>query len=111
MEYVEGTNCYKLLHSQKAKEINLKDLVEKFVSMLQTLADSSVVHDDLKATNFIVTKHNDLFVLDLECLAEKRFRWLFRKKFKRKLGRLMKNWDDLPEVYSMFDDELAKLKI
>jgi tRNA A-37 threonylcarbamoyl transferase component Bud32 len=111
MEYVEGTNCYELLHSQKAKEINLKDLVEKFVSMLQTLADSSVVHDDLKATNFIVTKHKDLFVLDLECLAEKRFRWVFRKKFKRKLERLMKNWEDLPEVYNTFGAELAKLKI
>ncbi len=111
MEYVKGKDCYHLLHSDRVKAVEIKTIVKQFRQLLQTFADTSVLHGDLKATNFLVVENGELYVLDLDSMTEYRLRYGFKKRFNKKLKRLMKNWDDLPEVYDMFGDELAKLKI
>ena len=111
MEYVDGIDCYNLLHSNQPKNINLKNLANKFTKMLQKLADASLNHNDFKATNFILAHDGSLYILDLDGMCECRFRWLFKRSFKKNCRRLMKNWTDLPEVSQIFKEHIDKLKL
>jgi hypothetical protein len=69
--------------------------------MLQSLADHSICHGDLKATNFIAAQGR-LWVVDLDALQRFRMRWRFRRAFKKDLERLTQNWSDAPATEAIF---------
>jgi len=109
-EYVNGSDAYRLMYNQEAKETSQERLAKQFGELLQSFADASISHGDLKATNFILTA-GGLFVVDLDAMREHRTRWRFRQAFTRDCSRLMKNWEDLPEVARTFQKQLSRLKL
>jgi len=106
-EYVDGMNAYNLLHSDWEKESNLGNMVTRFGQLFQLLAGASISHGDSKATNYLIASH-ELFITDLDAMREHRFTGGFRRAFRRDLVRFMQNWADLPEVSSMFREEINK---
>jgi len=107
-EYIKGIDAYHLLHSEKAKEVNQRKLVEQFILLFQQLANASLSHGDFKATNFIVAG-DMLSIIDLDAMREHRSRYGFRRAFNRDLERFMKNWTDVSEVGNIFAELIRDL--
>jgi tRNA A-37 threonylcarbamoyl transferase component Bud32 len=108
-EYVDGTDTYHLLNSDKAGEIDLFGLVKQFGELFRRFASSSISHGDFKATNFIVSDKK-LFITDLDAVCKHRFKWRFQKAFMKDLDRLMQNWKNAPHIAAIFQDEISKIK-
>ena len=81
----------------------------RFGQLFQELAEACISHGDSKATNYIVAG-NGLYITDLDAMREHRFKGRFRRAFTRDLVRFMQNWADLPEVSSMFREEIDKTR-
>jgi len=109
-EYVNGMDAHRLLHSDLSKQTDVEGLVKQFRRLLQLLADASISHGDLKATNFIVTNQG-LCTTDLDAMCEHRFRWRFVRAFRQDLDRLRRNWAALPEIDKMFRDQLTLIQL
>jgi len=108
-EYIDGTDIYHLVNSDKAGEIGLPGLVKQFGELLRMFVSSSISHGDFKATNFILSE-NKLFITDLDAVCKHRFTWRFQKAFMKDLDRLMQNWKNVPHIDALFRDEISKIK-
>jgi tRNA A-37 threonylcarbamoyl transferase component Bud32 len=109
-EYVSGMDAHGWFHSDLSKKKDAEDLVKQFRKLLQSLADASISHGDLKATNFIVTSQG-LCTTDLDAMCEHRFRWQFVRAFRQDLDRLRRNWATLPQIDEMFREQLALIQL
>jgi len=109
-EYIDGTDLYDLITSDKSKEISIEVLSKRFGEILKSLADASMSHGDFKATNFIVTEDR-LFIIDIEGMREHIFKWSLRKALKRDCARFMRNWKDMPEVARIFQNQIKKIEL
>jgi len=103
-------DAHRLFHSDLSKQTDVEGLVKQFRALLQLLADASISHGDLKATNFIVTSQG-LCTTDLDAMCEHRFRWRFARAFRQDLDRLRRNWAALPEIDKMFRDQLTLIQL
>jgi serine/threonine protein kinase len=108
-EYIDGTDTYHLLNSDKAGEIDLFGLVKQFGELLRRFASSSISHGDFKATNFILSDKG-LFITDLDAVCKHRLKRQFQKAFMKDLDRLMQNWENAPHIDALFRDEISKIK-
>ncbi|MCJ7616504.1 MAG: hypothetical protein MUO43_08215 [Desulfobacterales bacterium] len=104
-EYIDGTDLYRLITSDRLKEINIEALSIKFGEILKLLADANMSHGDFKATNFIVAGEK-LYIIDIEGMREHSCRWSLRRSLKRDCRRFMKNWKDMPEVARIFQHQI-----
>ena len=109
-EYIDGTDLYRLITSDKSKEINIEALSISFGEMLKLLADANMSHGDFKATNFIVAGKK-LYVIDIEGMCKHSCRWSLRRSLKRDCRRFMKNWKDIPKVARAFQNQIRKIKL
>jgi len=109
-EYIDGTDLYRLITSDRSKEINIESLSIRFGKMFKALADANMSHGDFKATNFIVADEK-LYIIDIEGMREHSCRWSLRRSLKRDCRRFMKNWKDMPEVARIFQDQIRKIKL
>ena len=109
-EYIDGTDLYRLITSDRSKEINIEALSIRFGEILKSLADASMSHGDFKATNFILAGEK-LYIIDIEGMREHSCRWSLRKSLKRDCRRFTKNWKDMPEVARIFQDQIRKIKL
>ncbi len=109
-EYINGTDLYRLITSDRSKEINIESLSIRFGKILKFLANANMSHGDFKATNFIVAGEK-LYIIDIEGIREHSCRWSLRRSLKRDCRRFMKNWKDMPEVARIFQDQIRKIKL
>ncbi len=107
-EYIDGTDLYRLITSDRSKEINIEALSIRFGEILKLLADACMSHGDFKATNFIVAGEK-LYIIDIEGMREHSCRWSLRRSLKRDCRRFMKNWADMPEVAGVFQNQIKEL--
>jgi len=109
LEYIDGTDLYRLITSDRSKEINIEALSIKFGEMLKLLADANMSHGDFKATNFIVAGKK-LYIIDIEGMRKHSCRWSLKRSLKRDCRRFMKNWKHIPKVASAFQNQIRKIK-
>ncbi len=107
-EYIDGTDLYRLITSDRSKEINIEALSIKFGEILKLLADACMSHGDFKATNFIVAGER-LYLIDIEGMRKHSCRWSLRRALKRDCRRFMKNWKDMPKVARIFQNQIKQL--
>jgi tRNA A-37 threonylcarbamoyl transferase component Bud32 len=106
-EYIDGTDLYRLITSDKSREINIEALSISFGEMLKLLADANMSHGDFKAANFIVAGKK-LYIIDIEGMRKHSCRWSLRRSLKRDCRRFMKNWKDIPKVARAFQNQIRK---
>lgn len=106
-EFVDGTGFNELLSSGNLDEDLIECLAGQFVSFLQLLADQSVAHGDLKASNFILSDKK-LVVLDLDAMTRYRNPFKLRDKIQKDCRRLLKNFQNFPEIHEQFQSHLQK---
>ncbi|MDL1967140.1 MAG: hypothetical protein LWW97_00995 [Deltaproteobacteria bacterium] len=105
-EYIDGTDLYRLITSDRSRKINIEALSIKFGEILKLLDDACMSHGDFKATNFIVADSR-MFIIDIEGMREHIFKWSLRRALKRDCARFMRNWKDMPEVARVFHREMV----
>lgn len=96
-EHVPGED---VLHSLKKEPINSPAwgrVLEQFDTLFHIMRDYSIVHGDMKATNFISTD-TALVVLDLDAMRQEQDRGHFLAAFRKDLRRFAANWQDSPEI-------------
>jgi tRNA A-37 threonylcarbamoyl transferase component Bud32 len=109
-EYIDGTDLYCQITSDKSKEINIEALSISFGEMLKSLADANMSHGDFKATNFIVAGKK-LYIIDIEGMRKHSCKWSLKRSLKRDCRRFMKNWKDIPKVARAFQNQIRKIKL
>ena len=109
-EYIDGTDLYRLITSDRSKEINIEALSIRFGEILKLLADACMSHGDFKATNFIVAGEK-LYLIDIEGMREHICRWSLRRALKRDCRHFMKSWTNLSEVARIFHNQIKKIKL
>ena len=67
-------------------------LLGRLCELLKTLARLRLSHGDLKATNLLVDRDNQLILLDLDALRRHRRPAAFERAFARDIARLRANW-------------------
>jgi len=107
-EYIDGTDLYRLITSDRSKKNNIEALSIRFAAILKLLADSCMSHGDFKATNFIAAGKK-LYLIDIEGMRKHSCRWSLRRALKRDCKRFMKNWADMPEVAGVFQNQIKEL--
>lgn len=109
-EHVSGTNMQELLCSGGKVAESQEMTARLFKQFLQTLANASAAHGDLKASNFLLSDEK-LVVMDLDAMRKYQNRLSLKRKLKKDCRRLLKNWQDKPEIYKRFSRQLEKLHI
>jgi tRNA A-37 threonylcarbamoyl transferase component Bud32 len=108
-EYIEGTDIYHLLNSDRAGEIDLAGILKQFGELLRKFLFSSISHGDFKATNFILSDKGVLFIADLDAVRSHRLERKFKKAFRKDITRFMQNWKNVPRIGALFRDEISKI--
>jgi tRNA A-37 threonylcarbamoyl transferase component Bud32 len=74
---------------------NKEQAANKLISTLNKFCEYSIIHGDLKGSNFLIN-NNTVWVLDLDAMTQHKINWLFQKHWQRDRSRFLKNWDKKP---------------
>lgn len=100
--FVPGKPLLELIASENPSEDRLRELARQFADLWQTLGQLRIGHGDMKATNFVIDRHDKLWLVDLDGMRSYRSHALFRRERRNDLARFMRNWQDRPEVAAIF---------
>ncbi|MGD2138193.1 MAG: lipopolysaccharide kinase InaA family protein, partial [Gammaproteobacteria bacterium] len=111
-EYVAGETAAVLCEAEEAGEggeagesSGKAAFIRAVASLLQQLERCRICHGDMDASSFILAEHGPV-VIDLDTMQEHSSRFVFRHRWRRELGRFMRNWDACPDVAGMFRELL-----
>ncbi|MEE9424910.1 MAG: lipopolysaccharide kinase InaA family protein [Methylococcales bacterium] len=82
---------------QEANPQQIEQYLGCLVDDLQQLYDRMITHGDLKATNWL-WHENKWIWLDLDATRQHRYRRSFTITWHRDIRRLLKNWQDHPQI-------------
>jgi heptose I phosphotransferase len=95
-ERVAGSDVKQLLEKESGQSPQWTTILALFEKFFLSMREHSIVHGDLKATNFLLSQRADgsasLQVLDLDACRLELKRNRFRKYFSRDLRRFYANW-------------------
>jgi tRNA A-37 threonylcarbamoyl transferase component Bud32 len=97
MAHQPGQTIDQALRAAIADPHQVKQLLTKLETLLGQLAAARISHGDCKATNFLLSSGR-LYLVDLDGMRAHRRRSTFRRAFRRDMRRLVRNWQDLPDV-------------
>lgn len=107
-EHVEGTHLMRYLRENQLTTTELDRIASQFAQIWHTLGELRIVHGDLKATNFLVTPHGQLKLIDLDGTFRHWFDITFLPLRDRDWLRFFKNWKGRPEVAAAFRAAVAR---
>ncbi len=105
-EKIEGRILFDVVDDSNVTPLRLTKLATEFRQIWNALGTARLGHRDMKATNFIVDAHDQIWLIDLDAM-----RWyppgsLFARRRSKDLARFMKNWRDHPVAAAAFRDAL-----
>ncbi len=108
-EYVEGIDGREFFGSDDIPNSAKEAMAERVVAALVTLARYRVRHGDLKATNIIIRDVTPYWV-DLDAMREYKTTLLFRPALERDIVRLLRNWEDRPDIRQLFQQAFQRVR-
>ena len=100
-EYVEGPDA-SILPERADPSSEIVSIVE----ILKGLSAAGVTHGDLKASNFLLADQGAV-IIDLDSMREYRDPERKRRAEAKDLQRLLKNWEQSPQMLEQFSDLLG----
>lgn len=94
-EYLPGEDALQFLKKEPINSPAWERTLSQFKDLFATLRDYSIVHGDMKATNFQVTEQG-LAVLDLDGMHQELDAGRYARAREKDLKRFAKNWEDDP---------------
>lgn len=107
--YVPGEDALHFLRNEPKNWPAQARVIEQFRSVLRTFRDYSIVHGDMKATNFHISDKG-IVVLDLDGMYQELNQQRFTKARAKDLQRFAKNWDDSPMLAQQINEMLQRLQ-
>ncbi len=80
------------------------------VNLLQAFSDNQLVHGDLKAQNFLI-EDDGACIVDLDSMFEARSTKVHRTYRKKEVARFSSNWENCPELLSIFFSHLKSMDL
>ncbi len=104
-EELTGTRLDQLLAEQPPDEM-LTLAVEGLATLFERLLAARISHGDMKASNLFFDG-DQLWLIDLDALRQHRNRTGLRRALRRDKKRLLRNWDDQPDLQQRVAARLA----
>ncbi|HLB57431.1 MAG TPA: lipopolysaccharide kinase InaA family protein, partial [Gammaproteobacteria bacterium] len=108
MEYIEGPHLGNYFSRYRYGDAEAEKVAERVVNLFKNLGELRMTHGDLKMTNILVANNHPVLI-DLDGMIAHRSAASFRRAFKKEINRFMKNWEDQPDVYALFDGLIKKI--
>ena len=108
-EYVPGEDALRFLKNTPLDSPALSSVLEQFKALFTAMCDYSIVHGDMKATNFHVNDKG-ISVLDLDGMYQEPDQRRFEIARQKDLQRFAKNWEDTPELAQLVKKMLQRLR-
>jgi tRNA A-37 threonylcarbamoyl transferase component Bud32 len=99
--YAEGKDIGRMAKFGDISEKTATLLAVLFTGLIKKLADSDIAHGDLKASNFFLSGQN-LVVMDLDAMHKYLIKSFLRRRVEKDCNRLLKNWENEPEIRKIF---------
>lgn len=106
-EYIQAPNVADILQDASISQERKKSVLEAVAKLMYKLMLLQIVHGDLKASNIHIDGKQPVLI-DLDSLQEYKRKARFEKNHVRDLKRLLKNWENQPEVRQWLIDALQK---
>lgn len=81
MEYINGEDLKKLLLHKKTKKLQRYDLILQIGRGLDYLHENNIIHQDIKPENILVSKNNEVKIIDFGLARYNRLRIFTRNRF------------------------------
>ena len=81
MEYINGEDLKKLLLHKKIKKLQRYDLILQIGRGLDYLHENNIIHHDIKPENILVSKNNEVKIIDFGLARYNRLRIFTRNRF------------------------------
>ena len=104
-EYSAGYPAQRLIEK---KEFGKEPLW--IANLVQAFFDNQLVHGDLKAQNFLI-EDDRACIVDLDSMFEARSTKIHRRHSKKEVARFFSNWEDRPELLSVFFSHLKSMDL
>lgn len=85
-----------------------QSIATHIVDMLLTIHRHGFIHGDMKSTNFLLDNDNHVYLLDLDVM--RRPWWNKRKKQLKDCRRLLRNWQQHPDLLEKFTHAFTTAK-
>jgi tRNA A-37 threonylcarbamoyl transferase component Bud32 len=108
-EYLPGEDALRVLNNEPFDAPVWQRTLSQFKDLLATFRDYSIVHGDMKATNFQITGQ-DVAVLDLDGMYQESDTRRFARAREKDLQRFAKNWKDDPARAQKVQTMLVQLQ-
>ena len=108
-EYVPGDDALHFLKKEPINSPALSSVLEQFKALFAAMRDYSIVHGDMKATNFHINEKG-IVVLDLDGMYQEPDQRRFEIARQKDLQRFAKNWEDSPELAQRVEQMLQRLR-
>ncbi len=76
-------------------------MADRIAGLFRQLEDQRISHGDMKASNILIVG-NEPMLIDLDAMQRHSTEASFKKAWERDLRRFMRNWDDEPELQTLF---------
>jgi tRNA A-37 threonylcarbamoyl transferase component Bud32 len=108
-EYVPGEDALHYLKKEPVDSPAVSLALEQFKGLFTAMRDYSIVHGDMKATNFHINDKG-ITVLDLDGMYQEPDQRRFEAARQKDLQRFAKNWEDSPELAQLVQQMLQRLR-
>jgi len=81
MEYVNGEDLKKLMLHKKTKKLQRYDLILQIGRGLDYLHENNIIHQDIKPENILVSRNNEVKIIDFGLARYNRLRIFTRNRF------------------------------
>lgn len=101
MEYIKGPHLGEFYNQTELNETH-HSMAGNVIALLNNLTELKMTHGDLKKTNILIENERPVLI-DLDGMKEHRSRFKLRAALKKEIERFMRNWQDNPQVYELFN--------
>lgn len=110
MEYSTGIRADQFFSNYRGDNAYIEQVAQRIVELFSNLAKLSLTHGDLKATNILIEQDQPV-ILDFDGVIEHPNRRALSVAFKKEMRRFMKNWENMPSVYCLFERLIADISL
>ncbi|CAG0957435.1 hypothetical protein MTYP_00537 [Methylophilaceae bacterium] len=107
-EYIQAPNIAQLMEDASVTQERKQQVAENLAWLMYKLMLLQIAHGDLKASNIHIEGARPLLI-DLDSLREYRYRLCFASRHVSDLRRLLKNWQDQPQIYRLLVEALQRV--
>lgn len=107
-EYIPGEHASDFFNHLLFQEEKMNQMVHRIVLLLKNIAKLEITHGDLKASNILINKCEQPFMIDLDGAREHASLSSLKSSWRKEIKRFLQNFYHQPQVLEKFKMEFRK---